>query len=167
MTRSDEHPSDDPGTGPEIEGELERHPSSGASAPSPPRRPGLGQRQAPRRAEVDELASLPVIPGEVLYGDYPVVINAGAEVTVLQVVNAADRPIQVGSHFHFAEVNAGLGFDRDAAWGLRLNVLAGGAMRFEPGTSQRVELIPIGGRRIVAGLRGLCGGELDGRGQQT
>lgn len=90
------------------------------------------------------------------------VINDGKTVTRLRVANTADRPIQVGSHFHFAEVNAALEFDRDAAWGLRLDVLSGGAVRFEPGAVEEVELIPIGGRRIVACLRGLCGGELDG-----
>ncbi|WP_445529041.1 urease subunit beta [Streptomyces cyslabdanicus] len=103
-----------------------------------------------------------MIPGEVLYGDEPVVINAGMEVVRLRVENTGDRPIQVGSHFHFAEVNAALEFDREAAWGLRLNVLSGGSVRFEPGAVEEVELVPIGGRRIVAGLRGLCGGGLDG-----
>ncbi|MFB7111303.1 urease subunit beta [Streptomyces sp. NPDC001212] len=103
-----------------------------------------------------------MIPGEVLYGDDPVVINAGKEVTRLRVENTGDRPVQVGSHFHFAEVNAALEFDREAAWGRRLNVLSGGSVRFEPGAIEEVELVPIGGRRIVAGLRGLCGGELDG-----
>jgi urease subunit beta len=78
------------------------------------------------------------------------------------VENTADRPIQVGSHFHFAEVNAALQLDRKAAWGLRLNVLSGGSVRFEPGAAAEVELVPIAGRRIVPGLRGLCGGELDG-----
>lgn len=97
-----------------------------------------------------------------LYGDDPVVINAGKEVTRLRVENTGDRPVQVGSHFHFAEVNAALEFDREAAWGRRLNVLSGGSVRFEPGAVEEVELVPIGGRRIVAGLRGLCGGELDG-----
>ncbi|MFF4823358.1 urease subunit beta [Streptomyces sp. NPDC001312] len=103
-----------------------------------------------------------MIPGEVLYGDEPVVINAGKEVTRVRVENTGDRPVQVGSHFHFAEVNAALEFDREAAWGRRLNVLSGGSVRFEPGAVEEVELVPIGGRRIVAGLRGLCGGELDG-----
>ncbi|NMR28761.1 urease subunit beta [Arthrobacter sp. SF27] len=103
-----------------------------------------------------------MVPGEVLYGDEAVEINAGAEVTVLRVENTADRPVQVGSHYHFAEVNSGLEFDRDAAWGKRLNVLSGGSMRFEPGAAEEVELIPIRGARIVLGLRGLCKGNLDG-----
>ncbi|RBY75831.1 urease subunit beta [Geodermatophilus sp. TF02-6] len=103
-----------------------------------------------------------MIPGEVLYGDDPVVINAGRDVLTLRVENTADRPVQVGSHYHFAEVNPALEFDRQAAWGRRLNVLAGGSMRFEPGAAEQVELIPLGGQRIVAGLRGECAGELDG-----
>ena len=103
-----------------------------------------------------------MVPGEILLGDDPVVINAGKEIVRLRVANTADRPIQVGSHYHFAEVNPGLDFDRKAAWGLRLNVLSGGSMRFEPGAVEQVELIPIAGERIVAGLRGECGGRLDG-----
>jgi urease subunit beta len=101
------------------------------------------------------------VPGEVLYGVDDVEINIGLEITTLTVVNGADRPIQVGSHFHFAEVNAALEFDRAKAWGKRLNVLSGGSVRFEPGAVVEVELVPIQGRRIVPGLRGLCGGKLD------
>ena len=97
-----------------------------------------------------------------IYGDAPVVINAGRDVITVRVENTADRPVQVGSHYHFAEVNPALQFDRKAAWGRRLNVLSGGSMRFEPGDTEEVELIPIGGQRIVAGLRGECGGKLDG-----
>lgn len=103
----------------------------------------------------------PLIPGEILHATEDVEINAGMEVTVIRVENIADRPIQVGSHYHFAEVNAGLEFDRDAAWGKRLNVLSGGAMRFEPGAAEEVELVPIQGKRIALGFRGLCGGKLD------
>ncbi|MDO9356761.1 MAG: urease subunit beta [Solirubrobacteraceae bacterium] len=102
-----------------------------------------------------------VIPGEVIVGDGMLTLNAGAPVTTLLIVNAADRPIQVGSHFHFAEANAGLEFDRDAAWGLRLDVPAGTAVRFEPGIEREVDLVPIAGRRVVPGLRGLTGGSLD------
>ncbi|MFI7679247.1 urease subunit beta [Actinophytocola sp. NPDC049390] len=103
-----------------------------------------------------------MVPGQILYGTDPVVINEGADAVTLRVENGADRPIQVGSHYHFAEVNPALRFDRKAAWGRRLNVLSGGSVRFEPGAVEEVELIPIRGRRIVAGLRGECGGELDG-----
>jgi urease subunit beta len=103
-----------------------------------------------------------MIPGEVLYGAGPVPINAGAPVTRMTVLNAADRPVQVGSHYHFAEANPGLDFDRYAARGLRLNIAAGTAVRFEPGIPVEVELVPIRGRRIVPGLRAQTGGPLDG-----
>ena len=76
----------------------------------------------------------PMVPGEVVYGDDPVVINEGAEVTALRVTNTADRPIQVGSHYHFAEANPGLDFDRKAAWGQRLNVVSGGDGDHQPGS---------------------------------
>lgn len=102
-------------------------------------------------------------PGQVLVGDGPLQLNAGAEVLTLLVVNGADRPIQVGSHFHFAEANAGLDFDRDAAWGHRLDVPAGTATRFEPGIEREVDLVPIAGNRVVPGLRGLADGPLDQR----
>lgn len=165
MTRPGRHPTDRPG-GEEPEGRqgLERHPSSGPGSASPPRRAGTGTRQGARRHETGDHPGehRPLIPGEVLYGDDPVVINAGKEVVTLLVENTGDRPVQVGSHYHFAEVNPALDFDRKAAWGLRLNVLSGGSMRFEPGAVERVELVPIGGQRIVAGLRGECGGPLDG-----
>jgi urease subunit beta len=101
-------------------------------------------------------------PGEILYGDGPVTINAGRPVTTLSVVNTADRPVSVGSHYHFAEANAALDFDREAAWGQRLAVLAGAMLRFDPGATVQVELVPLAGQRIVPGLRGRCGGSLDG-----
>ncbi|MFP1628457.1 urease subunit beta [Streptomyces sp. 5K101] len=103
-----------------------------------------------------------MIPGEILFADEPVVLNAGRETTRLTVVNAADRPVQVGSHYHFAEANPGLAFDRAAARGKRLAIAAGTAVRFEPGIPVDVELVPLAGRRIVAGLRGETGGHLDG-----
>lgn len=103
-----------------------------------------------------------MIPGEVIYGDGPVLINVEQEAITVSVENKADRPVQVGSHYHFAEVNPGLDFDRTAAWGRRLNILSGGSVRFEPGATEEVELIPIQGHRIVAGLRGDCAGALDG-----
>ncbi|MET7839727.1 urease subunit beta [Streptomyces sp. NPDC005356] len=103
-----------------------------------------------------------MIPGEILIADEPVVFNEGREVTRLTVLNAADRPVQVGSHYHFAEANPGLEFDRAAAHGLRLNVAAGTAVRFEPGIPVDIELVPLAGRRIVPGLRGRTGGALDG-----
>ncbi|NWF30509.1 urease subunit beta [Streptomyces sp. PKU-EA00015] len=103
-----------------------------------------------------------MIPGEILFDDEPVVLNEGRETTRLTVVNAADRPVQVGSHYHFAEANPGLEFDRAAARGKRLAIAAGTAVRFEPGIPVDVELVPLAGRRIVAGLRGETGGHLDG-----
>jgi urease subunit beta len=109
----------------------------------------------------DPLADEAVTPGEILYGEGDIGLNAGLPVTRLAVVNGADRPVQVGSHYHFAEVNPGLEFDRAAAYGLRLNIPAGTAVRFEPGIPAEVELIPIRGRREVAGLRGETGGPLD------
>ncbi|MFI6644086.1 urease subunit beta [Streptomyces sp. NPDC050504] len=102
-----------------------------------------------------------MVPGEILYGEGPVVLNEGRPVTRTTVVNAADRPVQVGSHYHFAEVNPGLEFDRAAARGLRLNIAAGTAVRFEPGIPVEVELVPLAGLRVVPGLRGETGGALD------
>lgn len=105
-----------------------------------------------------------MIPGEILHGDDPVTLNKGAEITRLTVLNAADRPVQVGSHYHFAEANPGLEFDRPAAHGRRLAIAAGTAVRFEPGIPVEVALVPLGGRRVIAGLRGQTGGPLDGGG---
>ncbi|MFI8007373.1 urease subunit beta [Streptomyces sp. NPDC086010] len=102
-----------------------------------------------------------MIPGEILYAEGAVPLNEGRPVTRLTVLNAADRPVQVGSHYHFAEANSGLEFDRSAARGLRLNIAAGTAVRFEPGIPVDVELVPLAGLRIVPGLRGETGGPLD------
>ncbi|MFJ5226548.1 urease subunit beta [Streptomyces sp. NPDC088400] len=103
-----------------------------------------------------------MIPGEILYADEPVVLNEGREVTRLTVLNVADRPVQVGSHYHFAEANPGLEFDRAAARGKRLHVAAGTAVRFEPGIPVDIALVPLAGLRVVPGLRGETGGSLDG-----
>lgn len=164
MTGPGRHASDAPGGRDAHPHDPERHPSSGPGAPSPPRRGGTGERQAERRRYTGDEPHRdePLIPGEVLCSDDPVVINEGADVVTVLVVNTADRPVQVGSHYHFAEVNPALDFDRKAAWGRRLNVLSGGSVRFEPGATEQVELIPIRGQRVVAGLRGECGGALDG-----
>jgi urease subunit beta len=102
-----------------------------------------------------------MIPGDILFADEPVNFNDGREVTRLTVLNAADRPVQVGSHYHFAEANPGLEFDRAAARGKRLNIAAGTAVRFEPGIPAAVELVPLAGARIVPGLRGETKGALD------
>ncbi|MET7369174.1 MULTISPECIES: urease subunit beta [unclassified Streptomyces] len=102
-----------------------------------------------------------MIPGEILYAEGAVRLNEGRPVTRITVLNAADRPVQVGSHYHFAEANPGLDFDRRAAHGLRLNIAAGTAVRFEPGVPVDVELVPLAGLRTVPGLRGETGGSLD------
>jgi urease subunit beta len=102
-----------------------------------------------------------MIPGEIIPGDGDVVLNAGRPVLRLRVANTGDRPVQVGSHYHFAEANAALDFDRERARGHRLAVPAGTSVRFEPGIPRDVDLVPLAGRRIVAGLRGLTGGALD------
>ena len=103
-----------------------------------------------------------MIPGEIVFGEGTVEINAGRAVTTMVVVNTGDRPVQVGSHYHFAEANVALAFDRVAAWGRRLAVPAGTAVRFEPGIEREVQLVALGGRRVVPGLRAQCGGPLDG-----
>ena len=108
-----------------------------------------------------------MIPGEVIPGEGPIEINAGRDVVALTVRNTGDRPVQVGSHFHFAESNAALEFDRSVAWGRRLAVPAGTSVRFEPGMPRDVELVALSGRRIVPGLRGLAGGALDAAAEEA
>jgi urease subunit beta len=104
------------------------------------------------------------VPGEILVGEGPVELFDETTVRHIEVVNAGDRPIQVGSHYHFAEANPSLSFDRDDAFGCRLAIPAGTSVRFEPGIERQVGLVRLGGRRIVPGLRGLVGGPLDGGG---
>ena len=101
-----------------------------------------------------------MIPGELFIdaGEHP--LNPGRRTVTVVVVNTADRPIQVGSHYHFAETNAGLRFDREAARGMRLNIASGMAVRFEPGQQRTVELVDLAGDRIVCGFRGLVQGPL-------
>jgi urease subunit beta len=102
-----------------------------------------------------------VRPGEIIPGTGPVPLNPGRPRVRLIVCNVADRPVQVGSHYHFAAANPGLEFDRDAAWGHRLDIPAGTSVRFEPGVEREVDLVPIAGRRVVPGLRPEFAGELD------
>ncbi|MEA5454094.1 urease subunit alpha [Sinomonas sp. JGH33] len=102
-----------------------------------------------------------VVPGQTLPAAGEIVLNAGRPVTELDVTNTGDRPIQVGSHYHFAETNEALDFDRDAARGRRLDIPAGTAVRFEPGDRKTVRLVPLGGNREVYGLRNLTDGPLD------
>jgi urease subunit beta len=99
---------------------------------------------------------VPYTPGTLLLAAEPIPLNAGAPRTALHVINTGDRPVQVVSHFHFAEANAALTLDRERAWGLRLGIPAGTAVRFEPGLARDVVLIPIGGGRVVPGLRGIA-----------
>ncbi len=99
-------------------------------------------------------------PGELLIDDGEHLLNPGRRTLTMVVTNTADRPIQVGSHYHFAETNAALGFDRDAARGMRLNIASGLAVRFEPGQQRTVELVDYAGDRKVFGFRGLVQGAL-------
>jgi urease beta subunit len=102
-----------------------------------------------------------MIPGEYFLRDEPVEINAGRPTVRVTVANRGDRPVQVGSHFHFFEANRALVFDREKAYGMRLNIAAGTAVRFEPGDTKEIELVALGGTREVHGLNGLIGGRLD------
>jgi urease subunit beta len=99
-------------------------------------------------------------PGEILTDDGEHLLNTGRRTATLVVKNTSDRPIQVGSHYHFAETNAALGFDRAAARGMRLNIPSGAAVRFEPGQQRTVALVDLGGDRVVYGFRGLTQGNL-------
>ena len=99
-----------------------------------------------------------MIPGELLIDDGEHELNPGRDKTTIVVANSGDRPIQVGSHYHFAETNAALLFDRQAARGMRLNIASGTAVRFEPGQERTVTLVPYSGRRQVWGFRGLVNG---------
>jgi len=93
-----------------------------------------------------------MIPGEVITKDGEIELNAGAEMVTLLVSNTGDRPVQVGSHYHFFETNTALDFDREAARGMRLDIAAGTAVRFEPGQSREVDLVPLAGGREVYGF---------------
>ena len=94
-----------------------------------------------------------MIPGEIMTMAGDIELNQGADAIVLRVANSGDRPVQVGSHYHFHETNAGLHFDREAARGMRLDIAAGTAIRFEPGQTREVRLVPLGGSRIVYGFQ--------------
>ena len=102
-----------------------------------------------------------MIPGEVLVDDGDIALNGGRRTLVVNVVNAGDRPIQVGSHYHFCETNAALRFDREAARGYRLDIAAGTAVRFEPGQARTVQLVELAGARVVYGFHGDVMGPLD------
>lgn len=101
-----------------------------------------------------------MIPGELFAAPGTITLNAGREAFTLMVANTGDRPVQVGSHYHFAEANSALDFDRAAARGMRLDIAPGTAVRFEPGQRREVQLIPIGGRRRVFGFNQAVMGDL-------
>ncbi|MFP6559948.1 urease subunit beta [Paraburkholderia sp. B3] len=101
-----------------------------------------------------------MIPGEMLIDDGEIELNAGRETLTVTVANTGDRPVQIGSHFHFYEVNDALSFDREAARGFRLNIAAGTAVRFEPGQERTVELVALAGERAVYGFNGKVMGPL-------
>jgi urease beta subunit len=106
----------------------------------------------------------PGAPGEIIPVEGDITLNEGSTVLTLHVTNTGDRPVQVGSHYHFAQANPALSFDRAAAHGHRLNVPAGTAVRFEPGVDKDVELVPLKGSRVVPGLRMPAPGALDPEG---
>ena len=106
------------------------------------------------------LAASPLIPGEILAEPGEHELNAGQPVTVLKVANSGDRPVQVGSHYHFFEANDALQFERKKAYGCRLNIAAGTAVRFEPGQARTVELVEVSGKKTIYGFAGKVMGKL-------
>ena len=102
-----------------------------------------------------------MIPGEIICADGDIVLNEGRDIITLRVSNTGDRPIQVGSHYHFYETNPALQFDRQSAYGFRLNIAAGTAIRFEPGQSRQVELVELGGDKTVFGFNAKVMGKLE------
>ncbi|MAT93541.1 MAG: urease subunit beta [Halioglobus sp.] len=108
-----------------------------------------------------------MIPGEFLLADGEIALNAGRDTLTLEVANSGDRPVQVGSHYHFFEVNPALQFDREAARGYRLNIASGTAVRFEPGQRRSVELVAYAGSRSVYGFRAAVMGALDPAGGES
>ncbi|MEJ6404541.1 urease subunit beta [Yoonia sp. 2307UL14-13] len=101
-----------------------------------------------------------MIPGEIIPADGEITLNVDREAITLMVANTGDRPVQVGSHYHFAETNPALDFDRDAARGMRLNIAAGTAVRFEPGQKREVSLVPVAGARRIIGFNQAVMGDL-------
>jgi len=101
-----------------------------------------------------------MIPGEIIHADGDIVLNEGADSIVIMVANTGDRPVQVGSHYHFHETNPALSFDREKARGMRLDIAAGTAVRFEPGQEREVTLVPLSGLRRVFGFRQMVMGDL-------
>jgi urease beta subunit len=114
-----------------------------------------------KRSSKASLQPAAIIPGEVILGEGDIIAFNGRQAVELTVANTGDRPMQVGSHCHFFEVNRALRFDREKAYGFRLQVPAGTAVRFEPGEEKRVTLVAIGGNRVAYGINGLVEGRLD------
>ena len=121
----------------------------------------MKRRGVSRDVKKVSIQSAAVIPGEVILGEGDIVAFKGRQTVELSVANTGDRPIQVGSHCHFFEANRALRFDRETAYGFRLQVPAGTAVRFEPGEDKRVTLVSIGGNRVAYGINGLVNGRLD------
>jgi urease beta subunit len=121
----------------------------------------MKRRGVSRDAKKASIQPSAVIPGEIILGEGDIVAFNGRQTVELIVANTGDRPIQVGSHCHFFEANRALRFDREKAYGLRLQVPAGTAVRFEPGEDKRVTLVSIGGNRVAYGINGLVNGRLD------
>lgn len=134
-----------------------------AKTPARVKKRSVQQRDLPRGKPVQKPIGnvAAVIPGEVILGDGDIVAFQGRQTLDMTVANTGDRPIQVGSHCHFFEANRALRFDRERAYGFRLQVPAGTAVRFEPGEEKRVTLVAIGGHRVVYGINGLTNGRLD------
>lgn len=107
-----------------------------------------------------------MIPGEIFVKEGTIICNEGRETVKIKVVNTGDRPIQVGSHFHFFEVNKAMGFNREKAFGKRLNIVASTAVRFEPGEEKEVELVEIGGTKKAMGFNNLVDGQVDSEDQK-
>ena len=119
------------------------------------------RRVESRNAKKASIQPAAVTPGEIILGQGDIVVFKGRQTVELIVANTGDRPIQVGSHCHFFEANRALRFDREKAYGFRLQVPAGTAVRFEPGEDKRVTLVSIGGNRVAYGINGLVNGRLD------
>jgi urease beta subunit len=119
------------------------------------------QRVKTRNVKKDSVQSASVIPGEIILGQGDITAFNGRQTVEMIIANIGDRPIQVGSHCHFFEANRALRFDREKAYGFRLQVPAGTAVRFEPGEDKRVTLVSIGGNRVAYGINGLVNGRLD------
>jgi urease beta subunit len=125
------------------------------------RKKATKQRVESRNAKKPSIQTAAVIPGEIILGEGDIVAFNGRQTAEITVANTGDRPIQVGSHCHFFEANRALLFDREKAYGFRLQVPAGTAVRFEPGEDKRVTLVSVGGNRVAYGINGLVNGRLD------